>query len=160
LTTGPWPRFCLPAHARNGHLSYVALYNVNDQILDFHSAEISFGVGLRSFFSFHFKSGGRLLALFSCRHNAIRSRCLPEIRRKASTYGAANGSVVGWIMNLARSKAIDHLRFDQRKKRVNTYPHGLLTDEETARKLSQPLGIVKTRIRSGLRKLREALGRE
>jgi RNA polymerase sigma-70 factor (ECF subfamily) len=127
-----------------------------------------------------------------------------EVWRKASTYDPANGSVVGWIMNQARSRAIDRLRFDQRKKRVNTYPHSLgpttdvvdpqqaflfeeqsrllrnalaaltpeernaietayfseLTYEETARKLNQPLGTVKTRIRSGLGKLREALGRK
>lgn len=127
-----------------------------------------------------------------------------DVWRKASTYDPANGSVVGWIMNQARSRAIDRLRFDQRKKRVNTYPHSLrattdivdpqqaclfqeqsrllqdalqlltreerssietaffseLTYEETARKLNQPLGTVKTRIRSGLGKLREALGRK
>jgi RNA polymerase sigma-70 factor (ECF subfamily) len=127
-----------------------------------------------------------------------------EVWRKASTYDPANGSVVGWIMNLARSRAIDRLRFDHRKKRVNMYPHSLrpttdivdpqqaslfeeqsrllrnalevltpeernaietaffseLTYEETARKLNQPLGTVKTRIRSGLKKLREALGRK
>lgn len=124
--------------------------------------------------------------------------------RKASTYDPANGSVVGWIMNQARSRAIDRLRFDQRKKRVNTYPDSLqpttdivdpqqaclfeeksrllrnalgvltpeernaietaffseLTYEETARKLNQPLGTVKTRIRSGMGKLRETLGRK
>lgn len=124
-----------------------------------------------------------------------------DVWRKASTYDPANGSVVGWIMNQARSRAIDRLRFDQRKKRVNTYPHSLgpttdivdpqqaclfeeqsrllrnalevlspaernvietaffseLTYEQTARKLNQPLGTVKTRIRSGLGKLREAL---
>jgi RNA polymerase sigma-70 factor (ECF subfamily) len=125
-----------------------------------------------------------------------------DVWRKASTYDPANGSVVGWIMNQARSRAIDRLRFDQRKKRVNTYPDSLrhttdivdpqqaylfeeqsrllrsaldvltpeerdtiesaffseLTYEEAARKLNQPLGTVKTRIRSGLRKLRNALG--
>jgi RNA polymerase sigma-70 factor (ECF subfamily) len=124
-----------------------------------------------------------------------------DVWRKASTYDPANGSVVGWIMNQARSRAIDRLRFDQRKKRVNTYPHDLrpttdivdpqqaclfeeqsrllrdsltalsteertaieiaffseLTYEQTASQLNQPLGTVKTRIRSGLGKLREAL---
>src|SRR5213079_2564896 len=48
-----------------------------------------------------------------------------EVWRRASSYDPANGSVVGWIMNQARSRAIDRLRFDQRKKRVNTYPHSL-----------------------------------
>jgi RNA polymerase sigma-70 factor (ECF subfamily) len=125
-----------------------------------------------------------------------------DVWRKASTYDPANGSVVGWIMNQARCRAIDRLRFDQRKKRVNTYPHSLgpttdvvdpqqaclfeeqsrllrvaleglsteerkaietaffseLTYEQTARKLNQPIGTVKTRIRSGLEKLRERLG--
>jgi RNA polymerase sigma-70 factor (ECF subfamily) len=125
-----------------------------------------------------------------------------DVWRRASTYDPANGSVVGWVMNQARSRAIDRLRFDQRKKRVNTYPHSLgpatdmvdpqqaslfeeqsrlvrdalevlsaeerkaietaffseLTYEQTAIKLNQPLGTVKTRIRSGLEKLREALG--
>ena len=124
-----------------------------------------------------------------------------DVWRKASAYDPANGSVVGWIMNQARSRAIDRLRFDQRKKRVNTDPDSLqptdivdpqqallfeeqnrllrdalavltpeernaietaffseLTYEETARKLNQPLGTVKTRIRSGMGKLREALG--
>jgi RNA polymerase sigma-70 factor, ECF subfamily len=127
-----------------------------------------------------------------------------DVWRRASTYDPANGSVVGWIMNQARSRAIDRLRFDQRKKRVNTYPHSLgpttdmvdpqqayvfeeqgrllrnalevltpeerkaiesaffseLTYEEAAKKLKQPLGTVKTRIRSGLGKLRQALGRK
>jgi RNA polymerase sigma-70 factor (ECF subfamily) len=127
-----------------------------------------------------------------------------DVWRKAATYDPANGSVVGWIMNQARSRAIDRLRFDQRKKRVSAYPHSLgpttdivdpqqaclfqeqsrllrsalgvltpeernaietaffaeLTYEQTARKLNQPLGTVKTRIRSGLEKLREALGKK
>ncbi|MGH9735611.1 MAG: sigma-70 family RNA polymerase sigma factor [Candidatus Acidiferrales bacterium] len=127
-----------------------------------------------------------------------------DVWRKASTYDPANGSVVGWVMNQARSRAIDRLRFDQRKKRVDPYPHSLrpatdivdpqqtclfeeqsrllrdalevltaeerkaietaffseLTYEQTARNLDQPLGTVKTRIRSGLEKLRGVLGKK
>lgn len=125
-----------------------------------------------------------------------------EVWRRASTYDPADGTVLGWIMNQARSRAIDRLRFDQRKKRVNrdedreppaspeTGPqealalkeqgrllrHALtaltpderaaietaffseLTYHEVAVRLNQPLGTVKTRIRSGLAKLRRALG--
>ena len=126
-----------------------------------------------------------------------------DVWRRAKSYDAAGGSVVGWIMNQSRSRAIDRLRFEQRKKRVNPHPdeatsaaavsgsdeavdltqqrrllQGALTvltpDErsaietaffseltyaEVAARLNQPLGTVKTRIRSGLEKLRQALGR-
>jgi len=126
-----------------------------------------------------------------------------DVWRRASTYDPAAGSVMGWIMNQARSRAIDRLRFEQRKKRVNisgknpfaanvtpdpqqafdleeqnrllrtalevltaeerqaieTAFFSELTYHEVAAKLNQPLGTVKTRIRSGLGKLREALGR-
>jgi RNA polymerase sigma-70 factor (ECF subfamily) len=124
-----------------------------------------------------------------------------EVWRRASTYDAAGGSVVGWIMNQARSRAIDRLRFEQRKKRVNQCaddPLPLaatsdpqeacdlkqqgqllrealtvlrpeerrvieaaffseLTYHEVAARLNQPLGTVKTRVRAGLLKLRQAL---
>src|SRR2546430_15054996 len=40
-----------------------------------------------------------------------------DIWRRASRYDAANGTVLGWIMNQARSRAIDRLRFESRKKR-------------------------------------------
>jgi RNA polymerase sigma-70 factor (ECF subfamily) len=127
-----------------------------------------------------------------------------DVWRRASTYDVEGGSVLGWIMNQARCRAIDRLRFDQRKKRVNTYPHSLspatdivdpqqaslfeeqgrrlrnalkqltaqerqvietaffseLTYQEVASRLEQPLGTVKTRIRSGLAKLRQALATE
>jgi RNA polymerase sigma-70 factor, ECF subfamily len=126
-----------------------------------------------------------------------------DVWRRASTYDPANGSVVGWIMNQARSRAIDRLRFEQRKKRVNSYADTPLTTtapndpqqacqmeeqsqllrnalevlkpeerqvietaffsemtyEQVAAKLNQPLGTVKTRIRSALGKLRQALER-
>lgn len=123
-----------------------------------------------------------------------------DVWRRASGYDAANGTVVGWIMNQARSRAIDRLRFEGRKKRVEPEAHdpaplaeachhdaleardqsralqaalGVLRAEErqaieaaffseltyaeVAARLNQPLGTVKTRIHSGLHKLRQAL---
>jgi RNA polymerase sigma-70 factor (ECF subfamily) len=123
-----------------------------------------------------------------------------EVWRRAGRYDAANGSVLGWIMNQARSRAIDRLRFESRKKRsvsgdgqppaeAAADPHDLLelhdqaqslraalqtltpderqaiettffaglTHAEAAARLNQPLGTIKTRIRSGLHKLRNAL---
>ena len=126
-----------------------------------------------------------------------------DIWRRASLYDAANGTVLGWIMNQARSRAIDRLRFESRKKRSNggdmqpqaevaadpsdvlelreqgealraalatltpkerqaietTFFAGL-THAEAAARLNQPLGTIKTRIRSGLHKLRQALAAE
>jgi len=125
-----------------------------------------------------------------------------DVWRRASSYDAANGTVLGWIMNQARSRAIDRLRFESRKKRsqadvqpadeaaadprdmlelreqeaalraalavltpderqaIETTFFGGLTHAEAAVRLNQPLGTVKTRIRSGLHKLRRALSAE
>ena len=126
-----------------------------------------------------------------------------DVWRRASRYDAANGTVLGWIMNQARSRAIDRLRFENRKKRSNgcdsqpltngaADPHDLLelreqgqslraalaaltpderqaiettffaglTHAEAAARLNQPLGTIKTRIRSGLDKLRRTLTAE
>jgi len=124
-----------------------------------------------------------------------------DIWRRASRYREADGTVLGWIMNQARSRAIDRLRFEQRKKRVQPEtgdrlppaptvdPDDLilfkqqsqalrraldilpmdernaieaaflseLTYAEVAARLEQPLGTIKTRVRSGLHRLREAL---
>ncbi|HLJ74838.1 MAG TPA: sigma-70 family RNA polymerase sigma factor [Thermoanaerobaculia bacterium] len=124
-----------------------------------------------------------------------------DIWRRASQYDPANGTVLGWMMNQARSRAIDRLRFDQRKKRVTppscdpaqltpaADPHDLLafkeqsevlrsaltaltpderraieeaffsqlTYNEVAARLNVPLGTIKTRIRSGLQKLKRNL---
>jgi RNA polymerase sigma-70 factor, ECF subfamily len=120
-----------------------------------------------------------------------------DVWRRASAYDPQNGSVLGWLMNQARSRAIDRLRYEQRKKRVappqgesaqaagaesatesrdehrmllrglailtieerqaiETAFFAELTYAETATRLNQPLGTVKTRIRSGLEKLRRA----
>jgi RNA polymerase sigma-70 factor (ECF subfamily) len=126
-----------------------------------------------------------------------------DVWRRATRYDAANGTVLGWIMNQARSRAIDRLRFESRKKRsdggdmqplaeVTADPHDVLelreqgellraalaaltpderqaieatffaglTHAEAAARLNQPLGTIKTRIRSGLHKLRHRLAAE
>jgi RNA polymerase sigma-70 factor, ECF subfamily len=120
--------------------------------------------------------------------------------RRAAEYDPANGTVLGWIMNQARSRAIDRLRFDQRKKRSGELPSADLTHTpgeatqqliekqelttalttlsdherqaieeaffsgfsytEVAERLNAPVGTVKTRIRAGLHKLRQALSGE
>ena len=126
-----------------------------------------------------------------------------DVWRRAARYDAVNGTVLGWIMNQARSRAIDRLRFESRKKRsasgdeqplaeVVADPRDLLelgeqvrslrvaletltpderlaiettffaglTHAQAAARLNQPLGTIKTRIRSGLYKLRRALTAE
>jgi RNA polymerase sigma-70 factor (ECF subfamily) len=126
-----------------------------------------------------------------------------DVWRRASVYDAANGTVLGWIMNQARSRAIDRLRFETRKKRsqsddvqplvevaadprdvlelreqreslrvalagltpderqaIETTFFAGLTHAEAAVRLNQPLGTIKTRIRSALHKLRHALTAE
>jgi RNA polymerase sigma-70 factor (ECF subfamily) len=42
-----------------------------------------------------------------------------DVWRRASRYDVAAGTVLGWIMNQARSRAIDRLRFEGRKRRSN-----------------------------------------
>jgi len=126
-----------------------------------------------------------------------------DVWRRASRYDPANGTVLGWIMNQARSRAIDRLRFDSRKKRnaddnvqplteLAADPHDVLelrqqgeslhaaltlltpderqaiettffaglTHAEAAARLNLPLGTIKTRIRSGLHKLRQGFAAE
>ena len=41
-----------------------------------------------------------------------------DVWRRAAGYDAANGTVLGWIMNQARSRAIDRLRFENRRSAV------------------------------------------
>jgi len=127
-----------------------------------------------------------------------------DVWRRAARYDPADGTVLGWIMNQARSRAIDRIRFDRRKKRldpaaedpiaetetpdvcdlvavkqqsqalrcalslltpqereaIETAFFSELTYAEVAARLNQPLGTIKTRIRSGLQKLRHALAVE
>jgi RNA polymerase sigma-70 factor, ECF subfamily len=41
-----------------------------------------------------------------------------DVWRRAPTYDGKGGSVLGWIMNQAQSRALDRLRFEGRKKRT------------------------------------------
>ena len=121
-----------------------------------------------------------------------------DVWRRAAKYDASDGSVLGWILNQARSRAIDRVQLERRKKRAPspgeepapaTDPAeafgvqeqqrllrsalAVLTPDErqavetaffseqtygqVAAQLNQPLGTVKTRIRSALGKLQRAL---
>ena len=125
-----------------------------------------------------------------------------DVWRRAGAYDPVNGSVLGWIMNQARSRALDRLRVEQRKKRVEPEEDVSVTEEtasgdpremlelaqmrgvlqkalviltvderqaietayfsglthaEVAERLNEPLGTIKTRIRSALAKLRKSV---
>ena len=51
-----------------------------------------------------------------------------DVWRRAPQYDAANGPVLGWILNQARSRAIDRVRHEQRRKRVNRFPDESITE--------------------------------
>ena len=123
-----------------------------------------------------------------------------DVWRRASEYEVSGGPVLGWILNQARSRAIDRIRYERRKKRTHPSADAAVADcvdgcEETvdleqrgrllrravaglqpaeriaieraffneltyvevASQLTEPVGTIKTRIRSGLQKLRFAL---
>jgi RNA polymerase sigma-70 factor (ECF subfamily) len=76
-----------------------------------------------------------------------------DVWRRASQYDAANGTVLGWIMNQARSRAIDRVRFENRKKRspcieaqsepeVAADPHNTLEQREQRQRLVAALAML------------------
>ena len=76
-----------------------------------------------------------------------------DVWRRAAAYDPANGSVLGWIMNQARSRAIDRLRFEQRKKRSGDCadatlpapvddPQARLDVKESGRRLRDALAVL------------------
>jgi RNA polymerase sigma-70 factor, ECF subfamily len=125
-----------------------------------------------------------------------------QVWRQAQSYSAERGSPEAWIVNIARSRAIDKIRSirrmeksfvltddparaessdnvessaaesearltmsnalanlpeAQRKVLELAYFDGL-TQTEIAERLAEPLGTVKTRMRSGIQRLRDMLG--
>jgi RNA polymerase sigma-70 factor, ECF subfamily len=123
-----------------------------------------------------------------------------DVWRKAAAFDPTRGTVVAWLMNQTRSRAIDRLRGERSKKRTTPDQSGAgtespfdssdpsiaehrrnvverslqtltlderraieaayfqeLTYAEVAERLDEPLGTIKTRIRTGLAKLRALL---
>jgi anti-sigma factor ChrR (cupin superfamily)/DNA-directed RNA polymerase specialized sigma24 family protein len=95
-----------------------------------------------------------------------------DVWRRASGYPAENGTVVGWVMNLARSRAIvqaadsrDVLEIERQNRALRGALAVLTLDERHAIEAGllfelTHLGTVKTRIRSGLHKLHQVLAAE
>ena len=125
-----------------------------------------------------------------------------QVWRQARSYSAERGSPEAWIVNIARSRAIDKIRSIRRmeksfvltddparaessdnvessaaesearmamnsalanlpetqRKILELAYFGGLTQTEIATRLAEPLGTVKTRMRSGIQRLREMLG--
>jgi RNA polymerase sigma-70 factor (ECF subfamily) len=59
-----------------------------------------------------------------------------DIWRRAGSYDPAAGTVLGWIMNQARSRSIDRIRFETRKKRVAPPEASLIADVPQSLELS------------------------
>jgi RNA polymerase sigma-70 factor, ECF subfamily len=125
-----------------------------------------------------------------------------QVWRQAQNYSTERGSPEAWIVNIARSRAIDKIRSIRRMEKsfvltedparaestdnvessaaesevrmaINSALANLpeaqrkvlelayfagLTQTEIATRLAEPLGTVKTRMRSGIQRLREMLG--
>lgn len=125
-----------------------------------------------------------------------------QVWRQASNYSADRGSPEAWIINIARSRAIDKIRSIRRMEKsfvltgdparaessdnvessaaesevrltMNSALASLpeaqrrvlelayfdgLSQSEIAARLAEPLGTVKTRMRSGIQRLRDILG--
>ena len=125
-----------------------------------------------------------------------------QVWRQAKNYSAERGSPEAWIVNIARSRAIDKIRSirrmqksfvltddpalaessenvessaaesetrltmnsalanlpDMQRKVLELAYFDGLTQSEIADRLAEPLGTVKTRMRSGIQKLREVFG--
>ena len=92
-----------------------------------------------------------------------RTRALDRLRRRAARReDAPEAAPVPRLLPrneeaLAVRKALDGLSADQRRAVELAY-YGGLTQSEIAEALGEPLGTIKTRIRTAMMRLREALG--
>lgn len=92
-----------------------------------------------------------------------RTRALDRLRRRAARREDAadetplSSTPLAAVEALAVHSALRALSEDQRRALELAYFEGL-TQSEIARRLGEPLGTVKSRIRAGMTRLREALG--
>lgn len=93
-----------------------------------------------------------------------RSRALDRLRRRQARREESGGEEVAEatsdprvspaVLSVSMSKALDTLPIEQRRPLELAYYEGL-TQVEIAERLAEPLGTVKTRMRTGLLRLRD-----
>src|SRR5690349_7865596 len=131
-----------------------------------------------------------ILRITSCREIAVALtlEVFLEVWRRAYRYDPRDGTVLGWLMNHARFRALERLRAEPQTKCAEAAREGLefqderralrsalecltpeerqvieaaffseLTPAEVTIRLKESLETVRTRIHSGLHKLRQAL---
>jgi RNA polymerase sigma-70 factor, ECF subfamily len=109
--------------------------------------------------------------------SVVHHRCIDELRRRSRTEVALDDPLTGSLLDTAPDPAMDpgdqvtliEQRREVRRALASIQPNyrqilemayfGGLSQSEIAAKLGQPLGTVKTRMRSGLQQLRSLLDR-
>ncbi len=87
----------------------------------------------------------------------VLQETLLQIWNEADHYSPKVGKPLGWIITIARRRAIDRLRRRHQREAVELAFFKGLSHSEIATATHAPLGTVKTRLELGLQKLTHAI---
>src|ERR687886_50766 len=101
------------------------------------------------------------LALRILRDDALAQDAVQEaflaIWRSADRFLAERAKASTWILTLVHRRAVDVVRREERRVALELGYYGGLTQSEVAEQLGQPLGTIKSRMFTGLSRLRDLL---